>query len=629
MNKIIKGAFLKGSVEVITSKSAAHRVMICAAAADKKTVVFGLNDSADTAATRRCLTALGAEFRDMPDGACEITPILKRGQNADGNKDTENKNAGNGGEIRNLKADFLVKQEGFPLSDLRIKGGADAEKSVEIRNLNAEKSGEIKNFKADGNASTENLNAEKSGEIKILDCGESGSTLRFLLPFAAALGFDAEFHMSGRLPERPTDELTDAMKKNGVKVLKDGRILRTSGRLKSGIFTLGGKVSSQFISGLLMALPLLEGESVISCGNAPESAGYIDITLGVLEKFGAAAVCCENGKYIINGKKYPQSECAPIEGENEKHTGNSESRPSFEAAAVGLGGNKYIGKYRSPGYVEIEKDWSNAAFFIVAGVLNGDIFLKGLDLNSKQPDREIVDIIRRMGGDITVKNRGIEHNETGEKEYYEREKNGGAEFGETDKNRGIERGKMCENKCGETEKNCGAEFGETDKNRGIERGKICENKCGETNETGAEKCGIEVKKSSLKGVEIDAKNIPDIIPIISVAAGAASGRTVIYNAGRLRLKECDRLEATAEMLVRLGVAAVADGDTLTIDGGGGGFGKDAKGKTVVLDGYNDHRMVMSAAVAGLICRSSAEIVGAEAVNKSYPDFFEDLEGLKA
>jgi 3-phosphoshikimate 1-carboxyvinyltransferase len=179
----------------------------------------------------------------------------------------------------------------------------------------------------------------------------------------------------------------------------------------------------------------------------------------------------------------------------------------------------------------------------------------------------------------------------------------------------------------------------------------------------------------LRGVEIDAKNIPDIIPVISVAAGAAVGRTTIYNAGRLRIKECDRLEATAEMLTRLGVKVKIDGDTLTIDGNGGLFGGEGSGEAsitdgkgglfseeksgevsttdgncgvfsgersgesasiidgkavgnkIILDGYNDHRMVMSSSVAAFACGVPVEIKGAEAVNKSYPNFFEDLEKL--
>jgi 3-phosphoshikimate 1-carboxyvinyltransferase len=191
---------------------------------------------------------------------------------------------------------------------------------------------------------------------------------------------------------------------------------------------------------------------------------------------------------------------------------------------------------------------------------------------------------------------------------------------------------------------------------------------GKTDKLNAEIRGIRVKKSALKGVEIDAKNIPDIIPVISVAAGAAVGRTVIYNAARLRIKECDRLEATAEMLTRLGAKAAVEGDTLIIEGNGGFLGEKPNGgdtrtdggfegaeaqtndrkrggleqkeiwenekkrggdsdNKIVLDGHNDHRMVMSSAVAAFACGVPVEIVGIEAVDKSYPNFFEDLEKL--
>ncbi|MDR1940694.1 MAG: 3-phosphoshikimate 1-carboxyvinyltransferase [Clostridiales bacterium] len=418
MVEVIKKTFLKGRLPVITSKSAAHRIMICAAAADKPTAVTGLNDSADVAATRRCLTALGASFDDACGGVTVVTPIR--------------------------------------LSE-----------------------------------------SKKPAEYVDLYCGESGSTLRFLLPFAAAIGARARFFCEGRLPERPIDDLIAVMTKNGAKITREGGAIVVGNGISAGLYRVGGKVSSQFTSGLLMALPTLCGQSKIICDADAESKGYIDLTFDIIKKFGADAEFAD-GIYDVRG-----------------------GRP-----------------YVSPQKITVEGDWSNAAFFIVAAALNGDVTLCGLDVNSRQPDKKILEIIRRMGGDIKIEANG----------------------------------------------------------------------------------DIAIKKSRLTAVDIDAGEIPDLVPVLSVAAGAAKGRAVIYNAGRLRLKESDRLAAAAAMINIAGGRAAIDGDSLIIDGA------DAY-RPAVIDSVNDHRMAMSAAVLAYAADGEITVTNARAVEKSYPKFFDDLKKL--
>ena len=127
---------------------------------------------------------------------------------------------------------------------------------------------------------------QANGQLCILDCGESGSTLRFLLPIAGALGKHCRFAGKGRLPERPIGVLLDEMARHGCEADGDHLPVTLEGKLTAGVYTLPGNVSSQFITGLLFALPLLEGESEIRLTTKIESKGYIDMTLKTLKAFG-------------------------------------------------------------------------------------------------------------------------------------------------------------------------------------------------------------------------------------------------------------------------------------------------------------------------------------------------------
>lgn len=206
----------------------------------------------------------------------------------------------------------------------------------------------------------------------LLPCGESGSTLRFLLPVAGALGVSGTFRMEGRLPERPMQVYEDLLRERGMTIERDGSWLRFGGQLRSGAYTLPGDVSSQYFSGLLMALPLLAGDSEIRAEGTLESAGYIRLTEDALRKSG------------VRFEKAGQSWEIP-------------GRQRFSL----------------PGVLRTEGDWSNAAFFLCMGALSErGVTVRGLDLGSSQGDRAVLEILERFGaeaetdpaaGSVTVK----------------------------------------------------------------------------------------------------------------------------------------------------------------------------------------------------------------------------------
>ena len=324
----------------------------------------------------------------------------------------------------------------------------------------------------------------------ILNCGESGSTLRFLLPVAAALGADATFELHGRLPRRPLSPLWEELERHGCSLSRPTEnTLRCQGQLKGGRFTLAGNVSSQFISGLLFALPLLNENSEICLTTELESASYVDMTLGALKRFG---ICPEG--WQIRPEKGKSSGCYTVEG-----------------------------------------DWSNAAFWLCAGAISRPVTLHGLDPHSPQGDRKVLEVLKAFGAKIQW-----------------------------------------------------------------------------------EKDAVTVCPQPLKGIGIDAKDIPDLVPPLALVAAFAQGETRIYNAQRLRIKESDRLATVAQTLKALGGQVEITEDGLLISGTGltGGCA----------DSHNDHRIAMLCAIASSRC--PVQLTGAEAVNKSYPRFWEDLKKMQ-
>lgn len=338
-----------------------------------------------------------------------------------------------------------------------------------------------------------------TGKPATLDVGESGSTLRFMIPVALAAGADSTFVCHGRLPERPLSPLYEQLVEHGANLSAKGtNPFLASGKISGGAYELDGGVSSQFVTGLLLALPLTGEDASIKLTGKIESRPYIDITLKTLRNFGVTA---------------------------------SEADSTFTLPAQ---------KYTSPGEIEVEGDWSNAAFFLVAGAFSDEGITVGkVDLDSPQGDRAIVKILSDFGADVTV---------------------------------------------GEHE--------------------------------------VTVKRAKLTAPEIpvDASDIPDLIPIVSVLASVSTGTTVIENCGRLRLKESDRLVTICDTLTKLGADVKIVGDSLVINGV-----KSLAGGTV--SSYNDHRIAMAAAIAATVSDGDVTIEQSEAVAKSYPMFFEVMNSL--
>lgn len=330
----------------------------------------------------------------------------------------------------------------------------------------------------------------------LLDCGESGSTLRFFIPIAAVGNINATFVGKGKLPQRPIGIFTEALPKAGTVCKTEGGLpLEIKGQLKSGIFEIPGNVSSQFITGLLLALPILEGDSEIILTSPLESVGYIAMTIRTMKQFGVNIDTTEKGWHIKGGQSYKTCD------------------------------------YTTDG------DWSQAAFFMVLGAVSGKVTVKGVAKDSTQGDKKCAEILAEFGAKVTQRD----------------------------------------------------------------------------NE-------ITVEKGDLKAITIDASQIPDLVPVLSVCAAFAEGTTKIINAERLRIKECDRLKATAELLNNLGGKVKELSDGLEITGV-----SSLKGGNV--NGYNDHRIVMSAAVCA--ARSDEDITAtfAMSINKSYPDFYIDYNSI--
>ena len=201
-----------------------------------------------------------------------------------------------------------------------------------------------------------------SGE-RLLPCGESGSTLRFLLPVAGALGERAVFERRGRLPLRPLAALAEELRRHGMTITEDGALLHCKGRLRGGDWTLPGSISSQFISALLMVLPLLEEDSRLTITGDVASAPYIALTEQILRA--------------------------------------SSIRFSHKGAVYAIPGGQ---RHSPPASLAVEGDWSSAAPFLAMGALSEKgVYVEGLDLATAQGERAITELLRAVGADVTEK----------------------------------------------------------------------------------------------------------------------------------------------------------------------------------------------------------------------------------
>ena len=333
-----------------------------------------------------------------------------------------------------------------------------------------------------------------------LNCHESGSTMRFLVPIAAALGADCDFLMAGRLPERPLSPLREELEAHGISFSPAGsNPLRCRGSLTGDSFEIAGNVSSQFISGLLFALTLMGKEATLTVTGKLESAPYVEMTVDALSIFSAS----------------------PEKDGNTYHIKKNTS-------------------LISPREIDVEGDWSNAAFPLAAGAMGkGVVTVCGLDPLSRQGDRKIIELLGEFGADIKEDASGRAYT---------------------------------------------------------------------------------VRGGRLHGIEIDASQIPDLVPILATVASVAEGETRIYGASRLRIKESDRLATTVQMLTSLGADLQTSEDGLIIHGKPSLSGG-------VTESFNDHRIAMSAAVASTVSRGEVVINGAEATSKSYPSFWQDMKNL--
>jgi 3-phosphoshikimate 1-carboxyvinyltransferase len=351
-----------------------------------------------------------------------------------------------------------------------------------------------------GIKSPENIKANELKSERIIDCNESGSTLRFLVPIAALFEGVNRFVGRGNLGKRPLDTFYNIFDEQGIKYsYKEGILdLKTEGKLKAGEFKVKGNISSQFITGLLFTLPLVDGDSKIIITTELESKGYIDLTLSAMKDFGIEIINNNYEEFIIKGNQ----------------------------------------TYKSRDY-RVEGDYSQSAFFFCADAISNNVVLDDLKLDSLQGDKEVIDILERMGVKIANKNNGL----------------------------------------------------------------------------------IGTVEGSLKATVIDGSQCPDIIPVVSLAAALGFGTTEVINAGRLRIKECDRLAAVTSELNKLGAKITEKEDGLIIEGV-----KELKGGVEVWS-HKDHRIAMTLAIASTVCNEPIVLKDYECVSKSYPQFWEDFKNL--
>ena len=211
-------------------------------------------------------------------------------------------------------------------------------------------------------------NNKKIEENRIIDCNESGSTLRFLVPISLLFEGSSRFIGRGNLGKRPLTTYYNIFDKQGIKYSYEDESLNLiiNGNLKPDIFLVEGNVSSQFISGLLFTLPLLDDDSKIIINTEMESKAYIDLTLRAMKTFGVEIINNDYKEFIIKGNQ----------------------------------------KYKASDYY-VEGDFSQAAFYLCANALNNNVLCKDLDENSLQGDKEIIDILKRMNNVFQFGDKGI------------------------------------------------------------------------------------------------------------------------------------------------------------------------------------------------------------------------------
>ncbi len=338
-----------------------------------------------------------------------------------------------------------------------------------------------------------------------VDCGESGSTLRFMIPVAALATGPSTFLFGASFERRPIAPLLESLKQLGVESTlqqktKGSFVKVKGGGIKGGKTSIRGNISSQFISGLLFACPKAKEDTEISVTTQLESKSYVQMTMETLAKYSIKATA------------------------------------TFDFSRLWIPSNQ--------NYIPVDQivpgDFSAAAFLLAAAsITSSRVTVKNLDYQTIQGDKEIAKILRRMGSSVKVGDRFM-----------------------------------------------------------------------------------EVDGGELSAVDIDATDIPDLVPVCTVLACYAKGTSKINNAKRLRYKESDRLDALHKELKKMGAHIIMKEDSLTIKGPSAMHG-------ATVDPHNDHRIAMACAVAALGARGKTKIQNSECINKSYPQFFNDLRSLGA
>ena len=333
-----------------------------------------------------------------------------------------------------------------------------------------------------------------------LNCKESGTTLRFMLPLLGALNIKAAISAEGRLFSRPLEPLVSELSVHGMSFSwQDEKILEVSGKLIGGLFELPGDISSQFISGLLLSLPLLNASSTLQITGPIQSNDYLSITEHVLKDFGVTTVFdAKNANYTIEPQHY---DC--------------------------------------PDVYSIEGDWSNAAPWLVSGAIGQGVEVTGLSMQSVQGDRAILAALSLVGARVS------RHQQSA--------------------------ASMMEH---------------------------------------------------LRPFTISISEICDLAPALAALAAFIPGTSKLTDIQRLRLKESDRVQSICDTLKAFGVTVQLSEDqaALIITGG-------KQPISCIVDSCNDHRIVMMSSILASYATDPVIITHAEAINKSYPLFFEHFKQL--
>ena len=334
-------------------------------------------------------------------------------------------------------------------------------------------------------------------KVVAINCGESGLSTRMFSPIAASLFERTIIDGEGSILVRPMDMVIDALEKLGATVQSQNAKLplHVTGKIQSGTIEIDGSESSQLLTGLLVALSFIPGESTIHVHNL-KSIPYVQMTLDILEAFGVK-VTHENF----------QTFCIP---------------------EVSLASKER--------FYKVEGDWSGASFHVVGAAMSGEIALSGLNPESAQADRAIVDAVKLAGANVA----------------------------------------WIDNV-------------------------------------------LHVSQGDKKAFEFDATHSPDLFPPLAAMAAACEGTSVFKGVSRLASKESDRGLTIQSEMKKLGIDVELNGDEMRVAGG--------KIKATTIDSNNDHRIAMMAGILATLSNESIQIADAQAINKSYPGFFKDLEKI--